>query len=352
MADESEQTRLRAAVIGLGFIGAGDPVSGDAIGQQVKNLDGTHDRALAGNPCVELVAGSSRDSGRRRRFTERTGVERTYADWCRMLAAEELEIVCVATNSPYHAEITIACAEAGVRAVLCEKPIATRLVDADRMIAACAQHRTVLMVNHSRRWNPLWLAARAAIDTGEIGRVRHIAVHWPSGRLGNIGTHMFDAVRILRDGQPLAVSGTLDPHVAPDCRGPDYHDPGGWGVVRFEDDIKLFVDATQANKAPNEMRIVGEDGFIEVRRNDAVVATWAGARRIVTDDRNRPSTLDMAVAETVKCLRSLAPCTSTGEDGRTALEVIVGFHVSHRLDSRWVDLPLTGADRELEVRIG
>ena len=48
----------RAGIIGLGFIGGADQVSGDALGQQVSGLDGTHLEALAENPCVALVAGS------------------------------------------------------------------------------------------------------------------------------------------------------------------------------------------------------------------------------------------------------------------------------------------------------
>lgn len=63
-------------------------------------------------------------------------MKNTYSSWREMLGSEDLDIVSVATYSPWHAEITIACAEAGVRAVICEKPITTRLSDADRVIDA------------------------------------------------------------------------------------------------------------------------------------------------------------------------------------------------------------------------
>ena len=120
----------RAAVVGLGFIGGGDQVSGDAIGgQQVSNLDGTYAGALAKNPRIQLVAGSSRDAGRLDRFAQRTGA-RTHADWREMLDKENTYIVSVATYAPFHADITIACAKKGVRVIYCEKPVATRLADA------------------------------------------------------------------------------------------------------------------------------------------------------------------------------------------------------------------------------
>ncbi len=124
----------KAAVIGLGFIGAADQVSGDALGQQVVNLDGTHAQALAEHDQIELVAGSSRDEGRRTRFAERVNVKNTYADWREMLRREDLDIVSIATYTPWHAEIAIACAEAGIPAVIGEKHITTKVSDADRVI--------------------------------------------------------------------------------------------------------------------------------------------------------------------------------------------------------------------------
>ena len=74
----------RAGIIGLGFIGGADQVSGDALGQQVSGLDGTHFDALSNHPRVNIVAGSSRDAGRRERFAQRAGTP-TYTNWEEML---------------------------------------------------------------------------------------------------------------------------------------------------------------------------------------------------------------------------------------------------------------------------
>jgi predicted dehydrogenase len=348
----SNQTVSTAAVIGLGFIGAGDPVSGDAIGQKVADLDGTHAHALAAHPQVQLVAGSSRDEGRRRRFEERMQVDRTYADWREMLAVEKPDIVGIATHSPYHAEITVACAEAGVRAILCEKPIATSLRNADRALSACRKHGTILAVNHSRRWHPLWQAVREEISNGGIGQVQHAVVHWSSGRLGNIGTHMFDLLRMLLGAEAEAVSGSVDPVVAPDCRGPQFRDPGGWGVVAFSEDIKAFIDAPHAAKSPPVVRMVGSLGQLAVRGDTALIEMWAGGTRMLSTPKDRTDSVALAVEDIVRCLTQGRQPASTGEDGLAALEMIIGFHVSNRLHGQWVPMPLEGEDRDLEVLIG
>jgi predicted dehydrogenase len=348
----SEPEIWKAAVIGLGFIGAGDPVSGDAIGQKVVNLDGTHAAAFAAHPRIRLAAGSSRDEGRRLRFAERQGGPATYADWRDLLTAEPPDIVSVATNSPQHAEITTACAEAGVKAVLCEKPLATCLADADRVLAACHRHKTYLAVNHSRRWHPLWRAAAGALRSGAIGDLLQADVHWPSGRLGNIGTHLFDALRLLLGREARAVSGTLDPLVPPDCRGARFHDPGGWGVIEFEGGLRAFINAPSAAALPLAVRVTGSHGQLTIRGKLATIETWQGNSRTIEIPPDGSTSLDRAVEELVRCLESGGSPSCTGEDGLAALEIIIGFHVSSGLNGQWVPLPIRGADRQMTVMIG
>ncbi len=345
-------TLYKAAVIGLGFIGAGDQVSGDALGQQVENLDGTHAQALATHEQVELVAGSSRDEGRRNRFAERMNVKNTYSDWREMLRQENLDIVSIATYTPWHAEIAVASAEAGVRAMLCEKPITTRVGDADRVIDACRKHGTLLAINHPRRWHPLWRSVRDEIKEGTIGEISHLTIHWPSGRLGNVGTHMFDAAAFLLDSRADAVSGSLDQFVPPDCRGSEFHDPGGWGIVRLANGVRVHVDAAARIKLPFGFRIFGSLGWIDVGQEDADVHIWTGQKRTIACPADRPSSLAIGVDEIVNCLSHGGDVSATGEDARDALEVIVAFHISNKLDGRWVSLPLEGEDRDLEVMMG
>ena len=349
---DNKQKIFTAGIIGLGFIGAGDQVSGDAIGQKVSNLDGTHAQALFNHPGVHLIAGASRDEGRRKRFEERYEGVKTYADWRKMIETEKLDIVSIATNSPYHAEITVACAEAGIKAIFCEKPISTRLSDADNAVKACRNHGAILVINHCRRWHPLWRAVRDEIHAGAIGEIYYAAAHWPTGRLGNVGTHIFDALHMILDLKAEAVSGVLDDLVYPDCRGPQYRDPGGWGVIAFPGGIKAFIDAPQAAKLPLGIRIVGSAGDLAISGNTAVVEPRQGNARTISAPESKFTSMDLAVQDIVRCLIDVGKPASTGEDGVAALEVIIGFHISDRLRGQWVQLPIKGEDRELEVPIG
>ncbi len=75
---------------------------------------------------------------------------RAYTDYKKMLASEELDVVSVATPNVFHAEQAIAALRSGCH-VLCEKPIATTLRDANRMIAASKKARRKLMIGFTHR---------------------------------------------------------------------------------------------------------------------------------------------------------------------------------------------------------
>jgi UDP-N-acetylglucosamine 3-dehydrogenase len=350
--------RYRAAIIGLGFIGAGDQVSGDALGQRVEDLDGTHAGALSRNSRVELIAGSSRDAGRRERFAARSGA-RTYADWREMLAAERPAIVSVATYAPTHAEITVACAQAGARAVFCEKPIATRLADAQRMAAACRPSSaapgnpgTLLAVNHNRRYAANYRRLRDLVAAGGLGELTSVNLQWGSGRLGNVGTHLIDAARMLTGREVAAVSGTLDLSARPDCRGSDFHDPGGWGLLRMDDGLIVTVDAADYAAVPATLTLNGTAGRAITGDASVRIERWDGRVEHWPAPPGDQSSMDVAIAEIVRYLDDGTPFPCSADESVRTLEAIIAFHASHDRGAAWVPLPLTGVDREREVRSG
>ena len=343
------ESRYKAGIIGLGFIGAGDQVSGDALGQRVEDLGGTHFTALSQNPRIDLVAGSSRDAGRRERFSKRSGGARTYANWKEMLERENLDIVSVSTYAPVHAEISIGCAQKGVRAVYCEKPIATRIEDGERMVQVCEESGTLLAINHNRRYEANYRRLRDLIAAGGLGKLTSVSAQWTSGRLGNVGTHMFDAIRMLTGREVEAVSGTLDPAGRPDCRGDQFRDPGAWGTMRLEGGLMTTVHAPDYGMVSPGINIYGTEGSAAV---GAEVAVEFSDGRREDYERGEVGSMDLAVAEIAAALDGGSPFPYPAENAVRTLEAIVAFHASHARNAASVELPLQGADREIEVLSG
>lgn len=121
---------IRLGVVGLGFIG----------GRHVATIDRCEGVALAA--LVE-------PDGQRRLALARDGVA-TFASVEDMLSEADLDGVVIATPSHLHAAPTVACLEAGLH-VLVEKPIATTIEDADRIVEAARLHQRHVLVGYNRR---------------------------------------------------------------------------------------------------------------------------------------------------------------------------------------------------------
>jgi len=345
-------SNLKAGIIGLGFIGGADQVSGDALGQQVADLDGTHFVALSNHPEVDLVCGSSRDIGRRKRFEGRSGGVKTYPDWREMLATEQLDIVSVATYAPQHPEMVIEAARHGAHAIFCEKPIAQTIPDAERMLASCEEANSLLVINHNRRFNPQYRRLRKLIGEGGLGPLTSASLQWPSGRLGNVGTHMIDAVQMIVGEAVVAVSGTLDLTGRLDCRGPAFADPGGWGLLKMESGLIVTVDAADEARVPAQITINGTSGRAFTGGPDVRVEQTGEDLQTWSNPADGVSSMDLAVREIVRTLVNGVEFPWSPAASVRTLEAIAGLHASHARNAAWTPLPLTGDDRSLLVNSG
>ncbi|UKA49172.1 Gfo/Idh/MocA family oxidoreductase [Arthrobacter sp. FW305-123] len=117
---------------------------------------------------VKIVGVCDVDAERARATAEAWGVPNAVTSVEELLNLG-LDIVSVCTPHPTHEEVVLQAAAAGVN-VLCEKPIATKLESAERMVAACSEAGVQLGVLFQRRFWPASQKIRSAIDDGTLGR--------------------------------------------------------------------------------------------------------------------------------------------------------------------------------------
>ena len=143
------------------------------------------DVAFVGLPNVRLVAVADADDEGRAEAVERTGAERAYADYRDMLAQENLDLVAIGPRwLDQHEAMTIAAAEAGVKAIYAEKPMAPSLEVADRMLAACDRHGVKTAYAHQNRAYPGPALVREYLAAGKLGRLRVIRAYGKQDRRG------------------------------------------------------------------------------------------------------------------------------------------------------------------------
>ena len=125
--------------------------------------------ALYNVPHSRLVAVMSRRADRAEDFARRHGAARFYTQVDELLADAEVNAVYIATPPNVHADQTEQAARAG-KHVLCEKPMAMTVAECRRMVETCREHGVQLIIAYYRRFFPVVVKMKEALDAGVIGR--------------------------------------------------------------------------------------------------------------------------------------------------------------------------------------
>ena len=212
---------LGVAMVGHGFMGA-------SHSQAWRTAPAFFDLPLA--PRMTAIVG--RDADATRAAAARWGWQCAESDWRRVVESDDVQLVDICSPGSTHVEIAVAALEAG-KHVLCEKPLANTVAEAELMAEAAerAAARGVLaMVGFSYRRVPAITFARDLVARGAIGELRQVRalylqdwlvdpegpMTWRldksvagSGSLGDIGAHLVDAVQFVTGRALTDVSGLL-----------------------------------------------------------------------------------------------------------------------------------------------
>ena len=119
-------------------------------------------------PQAQLVAVADVAAERARRAAEELEIEKSYGSLEAMLECKGLDAVVIATPDKFHTRAIQVAAGAG-KDILCEKPLALTLADAQASLDAVSRAGTRLQVGFMRRYDPAYAAAMKRIEAGEIG---------------------------------------------------------------------------------------------------------------------------------------------------------------------------------------
>lgn len=331
----------------VGIIGAGRIAS--TIQDEIETapfsflLPYSHAGAYTAHPATTIVAAADSNAERLAAFGARWGVDRLYADYREMLAVEPLDLVSVCVPTRAHAVVMNAVTASKVRGVFMEKPVGQTLREVDAMIAAADAAGIASVVNHVRTFDPYYRRIRWLIETGAIGTVRAVMVHWHEG-MSFGGSHLFDLLRYLLGAEAAWVFARLD-------REPGLFDPGGSGVIGFANGVEVFLNNSVGHAAPREIDIVGDAGriragdtlFPELFTKDPASPFGELVRRPFPGSVVGASPMTVAVGELVRAIESGEKAASDLRDGRANLEIAVACHLAHR-ERRPIDLPVHDLD--------
>lgn len=364
----------------IGVVGTGatpDDPSRDGYAMAYRHARGY--RALDG---CEIVACADVVRENAERFAEAFDVDGVYEDYQKMVQAHGPDVVSVCVPPDVHAEIVIDLARLGVRAIHCEKPMATTWADCREMTRACTERDVQLTFNHQMRFGEPFARAKELLDADSIGSLQR--VEFAEENLYDNGTHLFDLCGYYTDYADVEwVLAQID-----------YRDENRWFGAHNENQAIAqwkYADGTFGFASTGRgadfvrcyLRLVGTAGAIEIRDEkrplhvkDGPSAPWravdtsadhiygprdglarAGIRKaldvlplVSTDWVRQDRYTARAIAEITDALRN---GRESGLSARYALqttELIFASWESARRHGR-VDLPLDISDNPLEAMV-
>jgi predicted dehydrogenase len=186
--------------IGIGIIG-----TGFARRVQIPAF-----KSCEGAEVVSVASGSIENA---RATAEEFGIENFTDDWRDTMSRDDVDLVCITTPPGLHREMSLFAAERG-KHILCEKPMAMNVAEAEEMTAAARKAGVMALIDHELRFLPGRRKAYAMLREGAIGKVRHAKYNfrafyrgdperpwnWWSdaaqggGALGAINSHIVDSL--------------------------------------------------------------------------------------------------------------------------------------------------------------
>ncbi|WP_020390735.1 Gfo/Idh/MocA family protein [Kribbella catacumbae] len=320
-------TNLGIGLVGYAFMGA-------AHSQAWRSAPRFFDLPL--RPEMTVLCGRNADAVTK--AAGKLGWSQTETDWRKLLTRDDVQLIDVCTPGDSHAEIAIAALQAG-KHVLCEKPLANTVAEAEQMAAAAAEAAASgirSMVGFTYRRVPAIGLARQLVAEGKLGTIRHVRAQYlqdwiadpeaplswrldkekaGSGALGDIGAHIVDLTQYITGDRITEVSGQLETFVkerpvaaehsglagtAGAERGPVTVDDAAIFLARFADGALGVFEATRfatGRKNAIRLEINGQLGSLafdfedlnELHFYDATEpAETAGFRRILVTEAVHP----------------------------------------------------------------
>ena len=202
----AQRPTYRVALLGTKFMGK-------AHSQAYRNVN----MYFADAPRVEQVVICGRSPDETDEARDAFGWQEASTDWRTVVARDDIDIVDVSTPGNMHCEMVVAAAEAG-KQIVCEKPLANTLAEAERMVAAVEAAGVGHLLMHNYRRVPAVALAKRMVDDGRIGEIYHFRARYlqdwalspdlelvwrfdaklaGSGALGDLGAHVIDLGRYL-----------------------------------------------------------------------------------------------------------------------------------------------------------
>ena len=317
-----------------------------------------HLEAIRQNKDASLVAVCDITADRAKHAAKRAGDIPFYTSYDDMLIKEEIDVVNILTPSGHHAECAIDIIKKYKKHIICEKPMALKLDDADRMIRVCDENGVRLFVVKQNRYNLPVQKLKDANDQGKFGKLvlGTVRVRWSrnqsyydqdewrgtwkldGGVLTNQASHHIDLLEWLF-GEPVSVMAKMGTFLS----NIEVEDTAA-AIIKFKSGALGIVEATTATRPKDlegSISVLGEKGSVVIGGfavNKMITWEFEGQSEeekqhvLSSFSENPPNVYGFGhtryLENVIHCIKTKTKALVDGLEGRKSLELINAFYES------------------------
>ena len=264
-----------------------------------------------------------------------------YVDYDNILQIDDIEVVNICVPTVFHHDVVMRAIEAG-KNVLVEKPIASKLNEAEEMIKAAEDAGVTLATGHVERFNPAVRVAKKLIDEGAIGEV----VTANSKRLGpfpprirdvgvaiDLAIHDIDIFNYLFNSRANTVFANMSSKLK-NCEFEDHAEI----MTKFDSGVLSILETNWLTPyKKRQLNITGIDGIISVDYGNQTVTLFKENNQVEDIKVENKEPLKEELRSFVDCVQNNTPPEVSGKDGYEALRIVDAAMTSSK-DKRLVYL--------------
>ena len=305
-------------------------------------------------PDTEIVAIAEFNEDRRKAVGERFGVKSLYPDAESLLKDIVPDIAAVVTPTKWMKESVIACAQAGVKGVSTDKPIAAKLSDADEMVEVCNSLGVVFAGGNMPRAHHHVQEASKWLKEGKFGSIQGGLINGMSGRISGGGIQAISVIRLFMDSEvdELICWGSPEKAVYSDD-----DDMNSNGIFTMSNGIPVTIFGNRILGEENKMTIDiwTEDSLLRWFWTDVEIYKGfdsSGKRKLLTDEFTdwpwkQFNYLSSSIRSLISAVEKGTELAISGYDLRQGLEIAIAMKLSAQLGNVPIKLPLP--DRSLTL---
>jgi len=294
--------------------------------------------ALEQVPGAKLTAIVTTNPERAKDLSERYGA-RIYSN---LEAVEDVDVIYIATPNKFHKEQTIICAKMGIH-VLCEKPMALSVKEAEEMVEECKRNKVILGIANMGRFNPFNIGAKKLLEENIVGKIGIIKASFSfvnnernawrysldlagGGAIMDIGVHVINTLHFWFPNNKVEEIVAINEHY-----GYEVEQNAG-AVVRFDNGMMALLDVSYDTMLSVSFEIRGDEGILYIldtlyqeydgkvilrRFNNYTFYNFYGENQYVAE-----------IKDTEEAIKEGREPATSGTDGLKDMRVIEGWYES------------------------